>query len=100
MDCGYALCCAFVPGNRHVIIGTKEGRLELFDIASSTKLQSEEAHAGAVWSLSIAPDGKTVVSGSADKEVKFWEFELTEHTADNGQVRRLADLPLGDNSIV
>lgn len=28
-----------------------------------------------MWSLHIRPDEQVLVSGSADKEVKFWEFE-------------------------
>lgn len=27
-----------------------------------------------MWSLHVRADGKALVSGSADKDVKFWEF--------------------------
>lgn len=36
---------------------------------------SIQAHEGAVWSLHVRPDGKALVTGSADKDIKFWEFE-------------------------
>ncbi|KAI8055175.1 WD40-repeat-containing domain protein [Syncephalis plumigaleata] len=75
MDCGYALCSLFLPNNKHVLIGTKTGQLELYDIASSTLLTSIEAHEGAVWSMSMRPDKKGIVTGSADKTVKFWDFD-------------------------
>mgnify|MGYP001029232470 CR=1 FL=1 len=81
LPCGYALCLIFVPGNRHVLIGTKSGHLELHDIASSTLIHSEAAHEGAIWSIALCPDGKQFVTGSADKHVKFWEFELSESTS-------------------
>ena len=35
------------------------------------------AHEGAVWSLAVRPDGKGVMSGGADKVVKFWDFTVS-----------------------
>ncbi|KIW03981.1 uncharacterized protein PV09_04812 [Verruconis gallopava] len=78
LECGYSLCCAFLPGDRIVVVGTKSGDLELFDIASSTLLESVPAHDGAVMALQIHPDGRSLVSGSADKSAKFWKFEIVE----------------------
>ena len=72
----YALCCAFLPGNAHVVVGTKEGVLLLFDYASGDVIFSdEESHNGAIWSLDIRSDGGGLVTGGADHLVKFWEFE-------------------------
>eukprot|EP00731_Ephydatia_muelleri_P031880 Em0023g387a len=76
MPSGYALSSIFVPGDRHALIGTKTGELQLFDIAAGTQLETVSAHQGAVWSISMAPDKRGFVTGSADHEVKFWEFEL------------------------
>ncbi|OCK83859.1 WD40 repeat-like protein [Lepidopterella palustris CBS 459.81] len=78
LDCGYALCCSFLPGDKIVIIGTKEGELELFDIASSTLIDRLQAHEGSIWTLNVHPDGRSVVSGSADRSVKFWNFEIVQ----------------------
>ncbi|CAE6412043.1 unnamed protein product [Rhizoctonia solani] len=74
-DCGYALCCTFLPGDRQVAVGTKSGEIQIFDLASSALAQSVQAHEGAVWSLHVRNDNVAMVSGSADKDVKFWEFE-------------------------
>ena len=76
MPSGYALCCAFVPGDRHVLVGTKTGALQLFELSSASKLAEVQAHEGAVWGLSVSPDRRGLVTGSADHSVKFWEFEL------------------------
>uniref|UniRef100_A0A6P8IV86 WD repeat-containing protein 3-like n=1 Tax=Actinia tenebrosa TaxID=6105 RepID=A0A6P8IV86_ACTTE len=76
MSTGYTLCSFFVPGDKHAIIGTKEGKIEIYDIAAGSLLESVEAHEGPVWSLSLAPDKRGFVSGSGDSTVKFWEFEL------------------------
>jgi U3 small nucleolar RNA-associated protein 12 len=77
-ECGYALCCAFLPGDKVVVVGNKSGELELFDVASATLLESVTAHDGAIWSLQVHPDGRSVVSGSADKTVKFWDFKIVQ----------------------
>ncbi|KAM7192263.1 WD domain containing protein [Naviculisporaceae sp. PSN 640] len=76
-ECGYALCCAFLPGDRVVVVGTKEGELQLYDVASATLLESVNAHEGsAIWALQVHPDGRSVVSGGADKTAKFWDFKI------------------------
>ncbi|PFH60784.1 hypothetical protein XA68_10349 [Ophiocordyceps unilateralis] len=77
-DCGYSLCCAFLPGDKVVVVGTKGGELQLFDVASSSLLNSVQAHEGAIWSLHVHPDGRSVVTGSADKTAKFWEFKIVQ----------------------
>ncbi|KAL6868565.1 WD40 repeat-like protein [Trichoderma novae-zelandiae] len=77
-ECGYALCCSFLPGDKVVVVGTKNGELQLFDVASASLLDSVDAHDGAVWALQVHPDGRSVVSGSADKSAKFWDFKIVQ----------------------
>ncbi|EAA34479.1 WD40 repeat-like protein [Neurospora crassa] len=78
-ECGYALCCSFLPGDKVVVVGTKEGELQLYDVASASLLESVNAHEGhAIWSLQVHPDGKSVVSGGADKTAKFWDFKIVQ----------------------
>ncbi|KAK6315165.1 hypothetical protein J4Q44_G00146940 [Coregonus suidteri] len=76
MECEYALCSLFVPGDRQIILGTKSGKIQIFDLASGTLLETVDAHNGALWSLCLSPDQRGIVTGGADKTVKFWEFEL------------------------
>ncbi|KAJ6028674.1 Small-subunit processome Utp12 [Penicillium herquei] len=78
LECGYALCSAFLPGDKIVVVGNKNGELEVFDIASSTLLDTIKAHDGPLWSIHVHPDGKSIVSGSADKTAKFWEFKVVQ----------------------
>ncbi|KAK3576496.1 hypothetical protein CHS0354_034171 [Potamilus streckersoni] len=87
--CDYALCSMFAPGDRHVIIGTKSGKLQIFDIGAGVMLESIEAHTGAVWSVAMAPDKRSIVSGSADKHVKFWNFELISSEDSTTSSKRL-----------
>uniref|UniRef100_A0A3P8TLE5 WD repeat-containing protein 3 n=1 Tax=Amphiprion percula TaxID=161767 RepID=A0A3P8TLE5_AMPPE len=86
MACEYALCSLFVPGDRQIILGTKSGKLQIFELASGSLLETVDAHDGALWSLCLAPDQRAIVSGSADKTVKFWDFELIKDK-ESGQKR-------------
>ncbi|KAE8220668.1 hypothetical protein CF319_g5839 [Tilletia indica] len=98
---GYALCLIWLEGGRHLVLGCKDGSLRTFDVPAALMVQhlagggektkggEEEggstaagagaggkAHDGAVWSLALHPNGLSCVSASADKTVKFWEFEM------------------------
>lgn len=55
-------------------VGTKSGEILIYDVAASALIDTIRAHTGAVWSLHVRADGNAMVSGSADKDVKFWEF--------------------------
>ncbi|KAJ7317730.1 hypothetical protein JRQ81_003892 [Phrynocephalus forsythii] len=88
MECEYALCSLFVPGDRQVIVGTKTGKLQLFDLASGNQLENLDAHDGALWSISLSSDQRGFVTGGADKCVKFWEFQLVKD--ENGVQKRLS----------
>lgn len=101
IDCGYAICSTFLPGDRQVMlpsssgvcsayllspqiaVGTKSGEILLYDVASSTLIETIKAHSSTVWSIHVRADGQALVSGSADKDVKFWEFEQKATDSDN-----------------
>ncbi len=78
LDCGYALCSSFLPGDKIVVVGNRTGELELFDISSSTLIDTVKAHDGPIWTLQVHPNGKSVATGSADKSVKFFDFEIVQ----------------------
>ena len=82
---GYALCCKFLPGGTLVVVGFKNGDLELYDLSTSSLVDRiENAHGkgegetGAIWSLDITSDGKTLITGGNDKSIKFWNFQLEQ----------------------
>ena len=78
LDCGYALCSTFLPGDKIVIVGNRNGELEIFDIASSTLIDTVKAHEGPVWTLHVHPDGRSMATGSADKSANFFTFEVVQ----------------------
>lgn len=82
LPCGYALSVAWLPGDQHVLVGCKDGTLRSFDVRAGIAVETLDAHQGPLWSVAIQPDGLGCVSASADKEVKFWEFEMQVPEAD------------------
>ncbi|KAL4075947.1 WD40-repeat-containing domain protein [Scleroderma citrinum] len=88
IECGYAICSTFLPGDRHVAIGTKSGEILIYDLASSTLIETIKAHSAIVWSLHVRPDRQVLASGSADKEVKFWEFQRDVMSEDDAHSKK------------
>jgi len=93
---GYSLCCAFVPGDMHALIGTKSGHLFVMNLISGDLIEEIEAHDAAIWSLDVKPDGKGFCTGSADKEIKFWEFELSVEDKEKLEVVHTRTLKMTD----
>ncbi|KAF7331839.1 WD-REPEATS-REGION domain-containing protein [Mycena kentingensis (nom. inval.)] len=83
IPCGYAICSTFLPGDRQIAVGTKSGEILIYDLASSSLIETIQAHTGTVWSLHVRADEQMLVSGSADKDVKFWEFDV--HKTPSGE---------------
>lgn len=86
----YGLCSSFLPGNTHIVVGTREGHLLVIDISSGEVVFKEEAHDGAIWSIDIKntnpkneEDVFSIITGSADKHVKFWDIESQDDDDDN-----------------
>lgn len=56
-------------------MGVKTGEILIYDIAASSLVNTIKAHSSTLWSMQLRSDGQALVTGSADKDVKFWEFE-------------------------
>lgn len=72
----YILSVIFVPGDRHVLAGLKNGTLLIIDITVGDILEEIPAHTTELWSISLWSDLRGCVTGGGDKTVKFWQFEL------------------------
>lgn len=77
-DTGYALCCLFVPGDRHIVIGRMDGAIVIADIVSGDILETIPAHQKELWSMTLLPNGSGIVTAGGDTTVKFWSFELID----------------------
>ncbi|CAL1701388.1 unnamed protein product [Somion occarium] len=92
MECSFPICSTFLPGDRQIAVGTKDGEILIYDVASSTLVETIKAHESTVWSIHVRADGQALVSGSADKDVKFWELEQKAADSENPHAARLLTL--------
>lgn len=101
IDSGYGLCGLFAPGNKYAVVGTKQGKLEIIDVQSGTCVDIVEAHGGDVKSIATTPDG--FVTGSADQDVKFWEYQITQKPGQDHKhltVSPVRNLKMNDDVVV
>lgn len=84
VDTEYILTSCFVPGDRHVLLGTKNGNLLIVDIVVGEIIETIKAHDKELWSVSLAPNLRSCVTGGGDSTVKFWSFELINDPNNEG----------------
>ncbi|KAK8969778.1 hypothetical protein KSP40_PGU004479 [Platanthera guangdongensis] len=108
IESGYGLCCSFAPADRYALVGTKTGTLEIIDVGSGTRSEVIEAHSAAIRSIMPIPDengsaGSSFVTGSADHDVKFWEYQIRRNPdTDSKQltVKNVKTLKMNDDVLV
>jgi WD40 repeat protein len=64
---------AFSPDGAHVLSGSGDKTIKLWDAATGVLIRTFEGHSGAVHSVAFSPDGARVLSGSADNTIKLWD---------------------------
>jgi WD40 repeat protein len=68
-----ANCNAVSPCGKFLALGFEDGRVRLYDLDTGKLLRRLEGHRGAVTALAFTPDGKALVSGSADSTALVWD---------------------------
>ena len=78
---------AYSPDGQHIISGSGDKSVKIWDAATGNCLQTLTGHTSHVFSVAYSPDGQHIVSGSFDKSVKIWDAAtgnclqtLTGHT--------------------
>jgi U3 small nucleolar RNA-associated protein 12 len=84
---GFCTCSLFLPKSRFFVVGEKEGVLRLFDLNKAEQIQELQAHEASIWSVTFHEkpagwDNIVIVTGSADKKLKFWELVLNKINKD------------------
>ncbi|GJQ79396.1 hypothetical protein Trydic_g16255 [Trypoxylus dichotomus] len=99
---GYVLSLIFIPGDRHVLAGLKNGTLLIIDIAAGDILEEIPAHTTELWSICLHPNMRGCVTGGGDNTLKFWQFELVTEEKSESKAKVLSllhtrTLKLDDN---
>ena len=97
IECDDVTCGNFVQKNEYLLLGTKQGLLRVFELASGCEMDPVEAHSGAIWSIAMRPDRKGFATGSADKCIKFWEFKVSSTRAEGFKLKNIRNLQVADD---
>jgi WD40 repeat protein/transcriptional regulator with XRE-family HTH domain len=73
-DTLFSFSVAFSSDNAHILIGYSGGAILVWDVTSGEIVQSLKGHTAAVTGITLSPDGKYVLTGSADKTVRLWDW--------------------------
>ncbi len=72
---------AFHPKDNVIVSGGADEMVRIWDVASG-KARILKGHDGAVLTVAMSPDGKTVASASSDNDViKLWDVATSRNTA-------------------
>ncbi|KAF7333332.1 WD40 repeat-like protein [Mycena venus] len=64
---------AFSPDGTHIVSGSEDKTVRIWDVITGTELQRLQGHSDCVGSVEFSPDGTHIVSGSDDKRVHIWD---------------------------
>ena len=74
-----AVLCLFLAFNdSHVVSGSKDKSVRLWNLESATCEHVFEGHQGAVGCVTATTDGKAILSGSGDSTLKVWSVQKRE----------------------
>jgi len=93
----------FVPQGKVMIaaggLAGLGGQIKIWNVTEGKLIRSIDTHRDAIYALAISPDGKTMATGSYDKQIKLWDLEsgneLQTLEGHNGAIFGLAFRPDG-----
>ncbi len=98
---------AFSPDGKTLALASREGSVQLWDVATGKILEKVKGHSSAVEAVVFSPDGRTLASGSGDETVRLWNVEtrrelmqLNRGGVDLHHVNSLAFSPDGQHLLV
>uniref|UniRef100_A0A182R4Z3 Uncharacterized protein n=1 Tax=Anopheles funestus TaxID=62324 RepID=A0A182R4Z3_ANOFN len=69
---GFLSSCRFLD-DTHILTGSGDMKICIWDLQAGKKTSEFDAHAGDVVSISMSPDKNTYVTGSVDRTCKLWD---------------------------
>ncbi|KAG6027215.1 transcriptional regulatory protein rco1 [Claviceps sp. Clav32 group G5] len=76
----YVRGLCFSPDGRSLVIGSEDGLVRVWDIATKTIRHTFSGHKHDIYCVEFSSDGKLIASGSADRTVQIWDVETGSHT--------------------
>lgn len=70
----------FSPNGRQVVVGTTDGLIQVWDLASRAIVKEYRAHTSGIGSLALSPDGQTLVTGAGASILKLWNTRTWRQT--------------------
>ena len=69
------LSVVFSPTGHHVLSGSKDKTIKLWDTITGRSLYTFEGHEDSVRSIAFSPNGCQILSGSVDHTLKLWDLD-------------------------
>ena len=69
----FKLSCAFSHDDAHVLSGSEDGSLHIWDLVEARQLARVNAHSGALFALACDPKRLHVLTAAGDGLVKLWQ---------------------------
>jgi WD40 repeat protein len=66
---------AATPDGRHVVSGSSDNTLRVWDLAARETKTTLQGHTSLVSAVAVTPDGRHVVSGSSDNTLRLWDLK-------------------------
>jgi WD40 repeat protein len=78
---GFVLTAAFSPNGAHIVSGSYDETIRVWDAVTGKQLGVLKGHTGWVFSVAFSPDGAHIVSGSADNTIRIWNAHTGKQLA-------------------
>ncbi|WP_437948078.1 PQQ-binding-like beta-propeller repeat protein [Sorangium sp. So ce296] len=71
---GRVNACAISPDGQHIVSGSDDTTLKVWDLETGKLLSTLQGHSSWVNACALSPDGQRIVSASSDRTLKIWDL--------------------------
>ncbi|HET6261281.1 MAG TPA: hypothetical protein VFG99_03450, partial [Chloroflexia bacterium] len=81
------LTARFSPDGRHIVTGSRDHEVKIWDAATRTVSTTLKKHGGSVSSVAFSPDGRHLATASRDKTVLIWSATAAEYEQEGEAIK-------------